>query len=301
MRKSDPPVRYLVGTPKGRLVHFEARLAESPWATAREGVEVKTIEEDGELYVLAKSKARSCKERGMRQRRLKKYWKRLHELQKQKLTYESFHQKYGAAKKEAGAAAKLVEVQLPERPAAPSKSQKSGAEKSGATEVIAFGFNLSKPELRKVRSREGRYLLRSNLAERDPAKLWQHYMTLGRIEEAFRNLKGDLALRPVYHSKENRIEAHIFVAFLSYCLHVTLQQRLKGLAPGLSPRSVLEKFASLQMLDVHLPTTDGRRLILSRYTQPDTDCRMLLAQLKLSLPEQAPPKIAAQTTPAAPK
>jgi hypothetical protein len=123
-------------------------------------------------------------------------------------------------------------------------------------------------------------------------------MTLGRIEEAFRNLKGDLALRPIYHSNEKRIEAHLFVAFLSYCLHVTLQQRTKALAPGLTPRSVLEKFASLQMIDVHLPTTDGRRLILSRYTQPDTDCRMLIDQLKLTLPEQAPPKIATQTTPA---
>lgn len=106
-------------------------------------------------------------------------------------------------------------------------------------------------------------------------------------------LKGDLALRPVYHQKKTRVEAHIFVAFLAYCLHVTLRQWLRDLAPGLTPRSVLEKFAAVQMIDVHLPTTDGRYVILPRYTQPEKELQVLLDQLKLSLPEQPPPRITA--------
>jgi len=111
------------------------------------------------------------------------------------------------------------------------------------------------------------------------------------VEAAFKNLKGDLALRPIYHQLGHRIEAHIFISFLAYCLHVTLRRRLHELAPGLTPRSVLEKFATMQMLDVHLPTTDERTVILSRYTQPETGVQMLLQRLKLELPAQPPPKI----------
>jgi hypothetical protein len=106
-------------------------------------------------------------------------------------------------------------------------------------------------------------------------------------------LKGDLAIRPVFHQDERRIEAHIFIAFLAYCLHVTLGQHLKALAPGLTPRSVLEKFATVQMIDVYVPTTDGRELSLTRYTQPEPELKLLLDKLKLTLPAQAPPKISA--------
>ena len=156
-----------------------------------------------------------------------------------------------------------------------------------------FTWRLRKQKLRQVRRREGRYLLRTNLTEEDPAKLWQYYIQLTQVEEAFKDLKGDLALRPLYHQKEERIEAHIFVAFLAYCLHVTLHRWVRDLAPGLTPRSVLEKFAAVQMIDVHLPTTDGRHVILPRYTQPEKELQVLLHQLKLTLPEQPPPRIAA--------
>ena len=113
------------------------------------------------------------------------------------------------------------------------------------------------------------------------------------VEEAFKNLKGDLAIRPVFHQLETRIEAHVFIAFLAYCLHVTLARRLQGLAPGLTPRRVLEKFAAVQMIDVHLPTTDGRELVLTRYTEPEPELSLLLNELKLELPAQPPPKITA--------
>ena len=154
-------------------------------------------------------------------------------------------------------------------------------------------FSLRRNKLRNVRRREGRYLLRTNLTGREPVQLWEFYTQLVQVEEAFKNLKGDLAIRPFHHQKDNRIEAHIFVAFMSYALHVTLRRRLRDLAPGLTPRSVLEKFSAVQMIDVHLPTTDGRKVIMSRYTQPEPELRVLLQQLRLALPGQPPPRITA--------
>ena len=185
--------------------------------------------------------------------------------------------KLGAAKKDAGRAYALVQIRLPE-----------GQE---ALKNNGFDFSLRKNKLRQVRRREGRYLLRSNLTQTDPVQLWQYYIQLTEIEQAFKELKGDLSIRPIYHQRDERIEAHIFVAFVAYCLQVTLKQRCRALAPGLTPRAVLEKFAALQMVDVHLPTTDGRQLILPRYTQPEKDLRLLLNKLKLKLPPQPPPRI----------
>src|SRR5208282_1462910 len=152
-------------------------------------------------------------------------------------------------------------------------------------------------KLRKVRRREGRYLLRTNLTGDDPATLWQYYIQLVAVEEAFRNLKGDLAIRPVFHRGEKRIEAHIFIAFLAYCLQITLTRRLHSLAPGLTARSALAKFAAVQMIDVHLPTTDGREIILTRTTEPEPELRLLIDRMKLALPAQPPPKIAASKLP----
>ena len=110
-------------------------------------------------------------------------------------------------------------------------------------------------------------------------------------------LKDDLAIRPIYHQTDERIEAHVFVAFLAYCLQVTLKQRLRLLAAGLTPRSVLDKMAAIQMLDVHLPTTDGRTIVLSRYTEPEMDQAILLQRLQISLPAQPPPRIASDDVP----
>jgi hypothetical protein len=114
------------------------------------------------------------------------------------------------------------------------------------------------------------------------------------VEQAFKNLKGDLAIRPIFHQEEARIEAHIFIAFLAYCLHVTLGRRLHALAPGLTPRRVLEKFSAIQMIDVHVPTTDGRELVLTRHTEPQPELRLLHDKLRLELPAQPAPKITAE-------
>ncbi len=130
------------------------------------------------------------------------------------------------------------------------------------------------------------------MSGRDPADLWRFYIQLVEVEAAFKNLKDDLQLRPIYHQLESRVEAHIFVAFLAYCLHVTLRARLRPMAAGLTPRAVLDKLAGIQMLDVHFPTTDGRTLIMCRHTEPNVDQKLLLQRLGLALPPQPPPRIA---------
>ena len=277
MRASDPPVHYLVGTPKGRLSQYEAQLLEQPWQTVRAGVQVKLLSEAGELYVLAESKDRVNKERSMRRRQLKGLVKRLQELIQMELTRDQLLLKLGAAKSQFPAAWRLVTLQVPD----PETEMRRPN----------FTFALRRDKLRQVRRREGRYLLRSNLSAQAPEKLWQFYIQLTQVEAAFKDLKDDLSLRPIYHSGEQRIEAHIFVSFLAYCLHVSLRACLRPLAPGLTPRSLLEKFAAIQMLDVHFPTTDGRELVFSRYTQPEQDHQMLLVQLGWQLPPQSPPRI----------
>ncbi len=281
MRAAETPIHYLVGTPKGRLSKLEKAFLKLPWEQVRESVEVKLIEQAGELYILSRSIGRVHKERSMR-RRLKRLFKRLRELQQQKLTRDELLIKLGAAKKEAGWAYALIDLPLPA--------------KDEAVTPESFTFSLNKNKLRTVRRREGSYLLRSNLTRAPPAQLWQYYIQLTEVEQAFKELKGDLSIRPIYHQKDARIEAHIFVAFMAYCLQVTLKHRLRALAPGLTPRAVLQKFAAMQMVDVHLPTTDGRYLILPRYTQPDKDQRLLLSQMKMELPQQPPPKITSIAT-----
>ena len=277
MRASDPPVHYLVGTPKGRLTQYEQQLVDRPWQVVRQGVQVKLLPQDKELYVLAQSNDRVNKERAMRRRQLKGLVNRLRELRQMSLSRDQLLLKLGAVKAQYPVAWRLVRIVLP-------------AEDQPVNEQT-FSFKLRRDKLRQVRRREGRYLLRSNLGQEDPGKLWQFYIQLTQIEAAFKDLKDDLSLRPIFHQLERRIEAHIFVAFLAYCLHVNLRTRLRALAPGLTPRSILEKFAAIQMLDVHFPTTDGRELIFCRYTQPERDHKMLLAQLGWELPAQSPPRI----------
>ena len=189
-----------------------------------------------------------------------------------KLTRDALLMKLGSAQSKAPAAWRLIDIDIAEQGA-------------------SLSYRLNSDKLKQVRRREGRYLLRTNLTESDPAKLWSYYLQLVAVEEAFKTLKGDLAIRPIFHQEPARIEAHIFIAFLAYCLHVTLGQQLKALAPGLTARSVLHKFAGVQMIDVHVPTTDGRELTLTRYTQPEPELKLLLDKLKLTLPPQPPPKI----------
>ena len=277
MRKGDTPVRYLVGTPKGRLTRLEKSFLEIPWQEVRQSVDVKLLTNDGELFVLVRSERRVLKERSMRRRRLKKLWKRLGELRRQSNRRDTLMLKLGAAKKDAGRAWFLVEVDVPHTD----------------EELAAHGltYRLRRKKLRQVFRREGRYLLRSNMTGEDPAALWRHDMQLTEIEQAFKELKHNLAIRPIFHQLEQRIEAHIFVSFIAYCLLVTLKNLARPQAPGLTPRAIVEKFAAIQMVDLHVPTADGRHLVLARHTQPSEDHELLLRQLDLALPKQPAPKL----------
>jgi transposase len=278
MRKAEVPLRYLVGTPRGHLTRYEADLSQRPWETVRPEVRVKVLPADGEVYILAESSQRRLKERGIRLRKMRALLARLEELRHQKTNdRDMLLKKIGAAEKEAGNFARLIEIDIP------AVGQPINAS--------TFHWRINLQKYRHLQSRDGRYLLRSNQAADDPAVLWKQYMILTEVEEAFRNLKGDLSLRPIYHQLESRIEAHIFISFLAYCLHVTLRQMAKVYAPGLTSRSILEQMRTIQMIDVHIPTTDGRELRMSRYTTPEKTQQLMLAQLRLQLPSQPPPEI----------
>jgi transposase len=281
MRASEPPIQYLVGTPKGRLSQLERKLLELPWEQARPQVRVKLLSRDEELYVFIESQDRLHKERAMRLRKLRELLQRLKALQqrKKKVERDELLLCLGQAKEQAGRVFNLLEIQYPQEPEADART---------------FTFKLRRDKYRVWRRREGRYLLRTNLKDSDPKVLWEYYLQLVEIEGVFKLLKDDLAVRPIFHQKQSRIEAHIFVAFLAYCLSVTLRGQLRRLAGGLTPRAVLDKFGSIQMVDAHFPTTDGRELVFRRYTQPEKDHNILLAQLGWQLPEQPPPRITAK-------
>lgn len=260
---------------------MESELLKLPWQQAREGVRVKLLPQKNEVYVCVESQARGGKERSMRRRRLKRLIARLKELQAQRPSYETLLLKLGAAKSEAGRDWSLLDITMPERP----------SKKAHRRERTDVSFKLDKERLRIARRREGRHLLRSNLTDTDPEKLWTMYLQLTQVEQAFKDLNGDLGVRPIYHQKDSRIEAHIMVSFLAYCVHITLREKLRRQAPGLTPRQALDHLGKIQMIDVHLPTTDGRELLLRRRTEPNTEQQLLRSQLKLQLPDQPPPKI----------
>lgn len=277
MRSADPVVSYLVGTQRGKIQKYEKRWLDLKWKQVRESVEVKLFEEDGEVYVLAKSEGRQQKEMAIRRRKLVRFLWRLLEIRQSRPSRDQLLQKLGAAKKDAGRAAGYVVIHFPKEAEAVSRK--------------TFRFTVDKKKLEKAELRDGHYLLRSNLVGEDPEVLWERYLQLTQIEAVFKSLKSDLGLRPIYHWVDKRVEAHILVAFLAYCLSVTLKKRLQAHAPGLTPNAVMEKLATILMLDVHFPTTDGRELVMPRYTEPEPDQKLLLEKLKLFLPPQPPPKI----------
>jgi transposase len=277
MRDPARQTFYLVGTPKGRVNQHEKKWLELPWQQVRESVQVKLYEHEGELYVLAKSEGRQAKENAIRRKRLARLLRKLRVMRRSLPKRDQLLLRMGAAKKEAGRAFGFVTIRVPK------------AEEEVSRET--FSFVVDKKKLRKAELRDGHYLLRSNLTAEDPGVLWERYVQLTQIEAAFKAMKSELGLRPISHRLGDRVEAHILVAFLAYCLLVTLRNRLQALAPGLTPRAVLDALAPMQMLDVTFPTTDRRRLVMPRYTQPTPEQKLLLHRLQLTLPDQPPPRI----------
>jgi len=277
MRADRPETFYLVGTPRAKVKQDEKKWLDLPWQKVRASVQVKLYANDGELYVLAKSEGRQVKEMAMRRKKLVRLLLKLRAMRRSAPKRDQLLMRIGAAKTEAGRAFGFVKMNLPKAREAVTRE--------------TFTFQLDKAKLQEAELRDGHYLLRTNLVAEDPTVLWDRYMQLTQIEAAFKCLKSDLGIRPIDHQLEHRVEAHILVAFLAYCLTVTLKHRLQEHAPGLTPRAVLEKLAGIQMLDVSFPTTDGRCLTMPRYTEPDSEQRLLLHQLRLALPQQPPPRI----------
>jgi transposase len=279
MRQAEGQIFYLVGTPKARVSKYEKQWLDLPWQKVRDSVEAKLFSQDGEMYVLAKSEGRQQKEIAIRRKKLARLLRKLRRMRKSLPKRDQLLLRLGAAKTEAGRAFGFGKIRVP------------GKDEEVTRET--FTFHIHKARLKEAQLRDGHYLLRTNMVAEDPAVLWDRYMQLTQIEAAFKCLKSELGIRPIYHQLEHRVEAHILVAFLAYCLSVTLKHRLQAHAPGLTPRAVLEKLAAIQMLDVSFPTTDGRCLTMPRYTEPEADVALLLHQLQLILPKQPPPRLAA--------
>lgn len=277
MRAPERQTFYLVGTPKGRISQHEKKWLDLPWQKVRDSVEVKLYEHEGELYVLAKSGGRQAKEIAMRRKRLVRLLRKLRAMRRSLPQRDQLLLRIGAAKKEAGRAFGFVQIQLPQKDEPVTRT--------------TFTFHLDKTKLKAAEQRDGHYLLRSNLVGEDPAVLWTRYVQLTQIESVFRSMKSELGIRPIYHQLEHRADAHVLIAFLAYCLQVTLKNRLMIHAPGLTPAAVFEKLATIQMVEVWIPMLDGRWLVLPRHTQPEPDVQALLDQVRITLPSQPPPRI----------
>ena len=296
MRKDG--YRYLVGAPRGHLKVIGKKLDEAPWEQVQDGISVKVAKAAdgaGDTFVLTKSAARSLKETAMRVKKIRgamktlraiderlgrSRWRRI-EPSKRELGRDELIARLAVAEAKAGRAWKMIDVTTPR------EGERVTAE--------SFSWKLGWPRIREARANdEGTYLLRTNLPECDPKTLWKKYMIQGEIEYAFRELKNDLGLRPVYHQLEDRIEAHIFTAFMALCLLQTLRAIAREHAPGLTPRQIIEKFRTVKMVDVVMPTTDGRIVTLPRYVEPKKDVAILLDRLGLTLPAQPPPKVSSR-------
>ena len=286
MREPERQTFYLVGTPKGKINQHEKKWLELPWQKVRDSVDVKLYEHEGELYVLAKSEGRQAKEIAIRRKRLARLLRKLRAMRKSLPKRDQLLLRIGAAKKEAGRAFGFVKIRIPQKDEAVTRE--------------TYSFQVDKVKLKRSQQRDGHYLLRSNLTGEDPAVLWSRYVQLTQIESVFRSLKSELGIRPIYHQLEHRADAHVLIAFLAYCLQVTLKHRLLIHAPGLTPSAVLEKLATIQMVEVWIPMVDGRWLVLPRHTQPEKDVQAVLDQLQISLPAQPPPRVKGSPTAAFP-
>jgi transposase len=279
MRTAEGQTFYLVGTPKGKINQHEKKWLDLPWQKVRDSVDVKLYQHEGELYVLAKSEGRQAKEMAMRRKRLARLLRKLRAMRKSLPKRDQLLLRIGAAKKDAGRAFGFVKIRLPLKDETVTRE--------------TFSFTVDKQKLNNAQQRDGHYLLRSNLTGEDPAVLWTRYVQLTQIESVFRSLKSELGIRPIYHQLEHRADAHVLIAFLAYCLQVTLKNRILIHAPGLTPTAVLEKLATIQMVEVWIPMLDGRWLLLPRHTQPEKDVQAMLNQLQITLPSQPPPRIKA--------
>jgi len=275
LRMRNRNALYLVGTRKSQLRKYERRLLEGEWQKVSETVGVQLIVEGEDRYVLARSLTRAEKERAMRERGVYGLMRELICLRRsirvgkivdpQKITHRlgRLHERYTSTWR-------YARVRYGEK---------------------GLCWEWDRDALRKASLRDGAYLLRTNIPEMDAGQLWRNYVQLTEVESAFRAIKGEIVVRPIWHWISSRVEAHVMVAFLGYVLWVTLRQKLRAIAQSLTPWQLLDQFGRIQMIEVWFKTRDGRVICLPRITQPEPVQVLLLHQLGWHLPEQPPPRI----------
>jgi transposase len=266
---------YLVGTLRSQLNQYEQQLLEGSWQQISEEVQVQLVAEQDEIYVLCRSRQRQKKEQAMRRRRLRALIGDLRSLRQRV--------RAGQLKE-----SKVIQRQV-------GRLQERHTQAWRWLELTVEGQEVSwdwdREKFQQAVRREGAYLLRAYGSEQDPQKLWQTYMQLSEAEAAFRTLKSEVKIRPIWHWLERRVEAHVLVAFLGYCLWVCLKKRAERMAPSLTPWQIVDQLGRIALVEVWFELKDGRQLCLPRITQPEPVQALLLSQLNWKLPAQPPPRI----------
>ena len=267
---------YLVGTPRAQLKVHERRLLEGDWQSITAEVQVQLIAQDNnETYVLARSRTRAQKESAMRSRVVRGLMRDLIRLRRLL--------RHGRLKDPAKVLLHLGRLK--------ERYQQAWRYVKNELQELRLSWQWDRHALRLAASRDGAYLLRTNLEGSDPARLWTQYIQLTEVEAVFRALKSDLAIRPIWHFTPKRIEAHLMVAFLGYCLWVCLKHKLKASAPSLTPWQLLDQFGRIQLVEVWFKLRASGCICLERVTQPEAAQAALIHQLNWPLPQQPPPKI----------
>ncbi len=274
---------YLVGTPKNQLKAYEQKLLAGTWQAVSPEVEVQLLPEPEEVYVLCRSVNRRYKERAMRQRRLRGLVGDLRSLRRrvqqgQLKAPALIQQQLGRLQERHPQAWRWLRWQL---------------------QANQLSWDWDRAAFQAAAQAEGAYLLRAHWTEKDPRRLWQAYVQLTEVEAAFRSFKSEVKVRPIWHWLERRVEAHVLVAFLGYCLWVCLRKKAQRLAPSLTPWQILAQLGQIALVEVWFELRDGRRICLPRITQPEPVQALLLQQLNWQLPQQPPPRIYSKDLPAA--
>ena len=275
LRKNDG--LYLVGTPRTLLRKVEAALLEENWKTVREGIEVKVVpapEGRTDTFILCRSSDRRKKEAAIHDRFEKAIEDKLTRLQAatesgRLKSRDVLQQRLGRIKTECSRVARAYRFQV-----------------NGDGETLTFTWEKDQAKADFLRHSEGTYLLRTNLSGHSEQDLWAMYMQLNDAEAAFRTLKQDLSIRPIYHQTEDRVNAHVLVCFLAYVLYRTLDRIAKEKGLGMTARKVIASLETIKSGDIILPLVDGRELRLRRVSRPDHAQAELITRLGLDLPER---------------
>ena len=266
---------YVVGTPRSQFKQYEQPLLDGDWQDISAEVRVQLLSEGSETFVLACSVARAKKEAAMRARQVRGLMRDLICLRRSI--------RRGTIQQPDKILMRIGRLQ--------ERWPRAWPYLQVRWQVGRLSWHWDRPAMRLAALRDGAYLLRTNLAERTPAALWKMYVQLTEVESVFRALKTDLAIRPIWHWVGPRVDAHVMVAFLGYCLWVCLKYKLKTVAPSLTPWQLLDQFGRIVQVEVWFKLRAGGAICLPRVTQPEPAQALLLHQLGWQLPQQPPPRI----------